>query len=438
MPSCIDKPRFVCALGAFKSVLAINGAVPILHAGPGCAAKLDGAIGTYNGCQGSGHVGSHILPCTNIGEGEVIFGGADKLELLIENALKVYDADLFVVMTGCIPEIVGDDIRDVVSKFSGADKPVLFAETAGFKGSNIDGHEILLDAIARQFLKPSGEIAERRINVWAGIPFYHPFWAGDLLAVEKLLRELGLEPNVIFSPDGDVESLNKIPSARFNLLVSPWVGLDHVRYLKDQFNTPYLHFPNLPVGPTETGLFLRKVGAFTGIAEDKVEEVIGRNEKRYYYFIERAADELLKTRLLPRRFIVTADASYALGISKFLVNDMGMIPETQFITDGTPEESRDDIIREFSNFNGGIKAEVEFALGSGYVQERIRSMRFSSPPLILGSGWEKTFSKEIGSLCIPIATPLLERMTLSRTYAGYDGALTLVEDICTAVLGSYQ
>ncbi len=38
----------------------------------------------------------------------MVFGGVKKLNSTIENALKVIDADLYIVLTGCIPEIVGD------------------------------------------------------------------------------------------------------------------------------------------------------------------------------------------------------------------------------------------------------------------------------------------------------------------------------------------
>ncbi len=66
----------------------------------------------------SGYLNPQTYPCTNIGETEVVFGGEGKLEKVIENSLKVMDGDLFVVLSGCTTEIVGDDIDQVVSRFS--------------------------------------------------------------------------------------------------------------------------------------------------------------------------------------------------------------------------------------------------------------------------------------------------------------------------------
>ena len=84
-----------------------------------------------------------------------------KLNSTIENALKVIDADLYVVLTGCIPEIVGDDSGEVVSRFEDAEKPVIYAPTAGFKGNNYRGHEQVVDAIIEQYLQKTDKKQKR-------------------------------------------------------------------------------------------------------------------------------------------------------------------------------------------------------------------------------------------------------------------------------------
>ena len=95
MSMLLYQPRYKCALAAMQTVQAIPGAIPILHAGPGCGAKLNGNQGT------SGKFSPNIFPCTSVSEKEVVFGGNDKLRATIENALKIIDADLFVVLSGC-------------------------------------------------------------------------------------------------------------------------------------------------------------------------------------------------------------------------------------------------------------------------------------------------------------------------------------------------
>jgi nitrogenase molybdenum-iron protein beta chain len=443
----IEKPHYVCALGAFETALAIEGVVPILHAGPGCGAKLDGGIGTLNGCQGSGLINGHILPSSNLTQKEVVFGGSERLAETIEYALKIYDADLFVVFSGCTPEIVGDDTTEVVSRFKDSSKPVLLVESAGFKGSNIFGHELLWEVLVRDYLKSAPRVIPGRVNVFSSLPYQNPFWYGDLKEIARLLREIGLEPNVIYGPTpvpgftgGRTAGLDAIPEAEYNLLISPWVSLSTMEALRARFGTPFLHLPVLPVGPTETEKFLRAVAEALSLEETPVRKFIDREERDYYYLIERASDELLKTRILPTRFITIADSLYALGLTRFLVNDMGLLPMTQFITDPVPEQHRIPYAALMNDLEGGLSTALEFVSGSGEAQQRIleAGLEAEEKAFILGSGWERSFSAEQKTLSIPVSTPLLDRMVLNRSYAGYSGALTLLEDMCSLILGRYQ
>jgi len=438
MSQIVDQIRHVCSLGGLQTALAISRTVPILHAGPGCGQKLWGAIGLDNGCQGSGYVGGHSVPCTNAGEKEVIFGGEEKLRTTIENAFKILDVDFFVVLTGCTSDIVGDDVGEIVREFQNEGKPIVYAETGGFKGTNFYGHELVIEAIIDQYLKPAKKKEKGLVNIWSVVPFQDPFWVETYKEISKLLNEIGLTPNIIFGPNNGIEALDRVTAAEFNLLLSPWVGLKNVKHLEEKFGTPYLHYPVLPIGPTETGKFLREIAVFAGVENEKVESVIRKHEDEYYYYIERSADVLLETRLLPRRFVTIADSIYTLAISKFLTNDLGLLPETQFIVDGVLDEYKDQIEKEFKNYTDGITADVVFSNDGGYVQDEIRKIKFRGRPLILGSAWEKVLAEEINGYQISIAMPVSDRLILNKTYAGYDGALRLVEDVYSLVLNDFQ
>lgn len=438
MSQHVEQVRHVCSLGALQSVLAIDRAVPILHAGPGCGQKLWGALGFQNGCQGSGYVGGHSVPCTNIGEKEVIFGGDERLRNIVKNSLEVIDADLFVILTGCTSDIVGDDVGEVAHRFQEQGKPVVFVETGGFKGTNLFGHELVLDAIIDQYLQPGETVELGLVNIWSVVPFHDPFWVGNLKELGSLIAELGFKPNVIFGPGHGLDALAKVPKAQFNLLISPWVGLKNVKHLEEKFGTPYLHYPVLPIGPTETNKFLRNVGKYAGVDEEKIEKVISKYEADYYYYIERSADVLLETRLLPRRFITIADSFYSLGISKFLINDLGLLPETQYITDGVTEVYQADIEAEFKNFADGITANIVFDNDGGAVHEDIRKIKLRGRPLLIGSAWEKVLAEEINGYQLSVSMPVSDRLVLNRSYVGYDGALRLVEDIYSIVLEDFQ
>lgn len=432
MAKILDQPRYKCALAAMQTVQSITRALPILHSGPGCGEKLNGSVGS------SGLYSPHIFPCTSISEKEVIFGGDDKLTETIENSLKVIDADLYVVLTGCTSEIVGDNVEDVVSRFKNYDKPVIYASTAGFKGNNYRGHDWILKAIFDQYLKPADKVQKGLVNIWAGIPMHDPFWLGNLRELERLVTDLGLIPNTIFGHGRGIENLKKVPEAEFNLLVSPWVGLESVQFLEQKFGTPYLHYPVLPIGAYETSKFLRAVAEYAEISKEKVEEVITRQEEEYYYYIERYADVFLETRVMAKRFVVVSDAAYSLALTKFLVNDLGLFPSKQYIVDDTPEEYRETIEGYFKDLNYGIKAEIGFSSDGHEIHKEIEAADFNGYPLILGSNWEKDLAKRTKGHYLNISYPVVERLIINSRIAGYNGGLKLLEDIYSVVLTRFN
>lgn len=432
MAKILDQPRYKCAMTAMQTVHGITRALPILHSGPGCAEKLHGGNGS------SGYFSPHIFPCTDISEKEVVFGGDERLRETISNALKVVDVDIYVVLTGCTSEIVGDNVEEVVRSFKDAEKPVIYASTPGFKGNNYLGHEWVLQAIIEQYLKPSERKVKGLVNIWTGIPLHDPFWLGNLRQLEKLVEKLGLIPNTIFGHDRGIKNIDKIPEAEFNLLVSPWVGLNNVKLLKEKFDTPYLHYPTLPVGAFETSKFLRALGEFAGLDKEKVEEIITKEEEEYYYYIERYADIFLETRVMAKRFVVVSDSQTSLALTKFLVNDLGLFPSKQYITDDTPEEYREQVKKYFKELNYGIEAEVEFSSDGYKIHEEIKNTDFFGYPLILGSSWEKKVAKETEAHYLTVSWPIIERLVINSSYVGYDGGLKLLEDIYSVVLTRFN
>ena len=432
MAKLLDKQRYKCALGAMQTVQAINRALPILHSGPGCAQKLSESTGS------SGYFSPNIFPCTSINEKDVVFGGVKKLDSTIENALKVIDADLYVVLTGCIPEIVGDDTGEVVSRYADSDKPVIYAPTAGFKGNNYKGHEQVVDAIVTQYLKKSETKQKGLVNIWADVPYQDLFWLGNIRELEKLVSELGLTPNTIFGYKRGIDNINKIPEAEFNLLVSPWVGLSTMKKMEKKLGIPYLHCKTLPIGATETSKFLREVGKFANVPEEKVEAVIKEHEDYYYYLIERYADLFLENRVINKQFTVVADAQYSLGITKFLVNDLGLIPAKQFVVDDTPKAYRETITEEFKNLNFGIKADVSFETDGYKIHEEIKKHDYHGYPLVLGGYYEKEVTEDLKGNFLNISWPVQDKVVLDNFYAGYAGGIRLIEDIYTVAVSRFN
>lgn len=433
----IEQPRYSCAIGAQQTVVAIRKGVPILHAGPGCGSKVSSLIG-----QGEGYAGGNTIPCTNAGEAEVVYGGEGRLRNVIDGALKVIDGDLYVVLTGCTSDIVGDDVGRVAGEYRSQGKPIVYAETGGFKSNNYRSHETVVNAIIDQYVdvfNKGGAIKKGLVNVFATIPYQDPYWNGNLEEIKRLLEGIGLKANILFGNESaGVEEWKTIPDAQFNILVNSWAGLGIVKHLEEKYGTPYIQFPYLPIGGIETSRFLRQVSVFGELDNERTEDFIRMEEEKYYSFIERTADFMLEFRYgIPRRFYTILDASYSLGFSKFLLNELGILPEKQYIIDDTPEEFREDIKLQFSRISDLRSAEVAFSIDGGAIQEEIRQSPPKHRALILGSGWERDLANDLKADLLIISAPVTYRLVLNCGYAGYNGGLRAIEDIYDRVLDTY-
>ncbi|BBB89547.1 MAG TPA: nitrogenase component 1 [Methylomusa anaerophila] len=440
MTDILQGPRHGCALGALQTVVAIERAIPILHAGPGCGSKLHRGLSRAGGYQGAGYAGADAMPCTNMIEKDVVFGGTDKLHKVIEGALKIMDGDLFVVLTGCTADIIGDDVASVVREFAGQATPIIHVETAGFKGDGYKGHELLLEAIIEQYLQPSDKIESGLVNVFASVPRHDPFWEGDLNELKQLLAGIGLKANILFGHNsGGLTALQSIPAAQFNLVISPYIGLNTAKLLQEKFATPFLHHPVLPVGGIETSKFLRTVAEFAGTSSPQTEEFITRQEAEFYHYIVRASDVLTEYQLnQPKRFYNINDAAYGLAFSKFLVNELGYFPLHQFITEDVPAEYQSAIRSYFQELAPGISSDITFTQDSGVIEEHIHSERHLTTPLLLGTSWEFDIARDINGLHLSVGLPVIDRLILHHTYVGYRGGLNLVEDIYSRLLAKHR
>lgn len=445
MSGIIEQERYTCAIGALQSVVAIPRAVPILHSGPGCGNMIQGFFE-----RSTGYAGGSTSPCTNFTEKEVVFGGTDRLRENIANTYKILDTDLQVVLTGCTAGIVGDDIEPVVEEFREDGKPIVSVETAGFKCSNFEAHSLVVNAVIDQYVSRFEEenpfrSEKNTVNLFASLPYQDPFWKGNLREYKRLLEGIGLSVHVLFGPEsGGVREWQQIPKANFNILVSPWYGLPIAEHLEEVYGQPFTQYPNIPIGANETERFLRQVLAFANeqgaeLDTDAAEDFIRHEREAYYEEIDNLATFLLEFRYgLPNHVHIVHDSGYVLGLSKFLLHEVGIVPKEQFVVDNTPKRFQEQIASELQNTSDKKVIPLTFEPDAGKVQDAIRSLHHGGRGLIIGSGWDKELAREKDYDFLSASVPTPYRLVMTTNYVGFSGGLRVIEDIYGAVLATYR
>ena len=283
-----------------------------------------------------------------------------------------------------------------------------------------------------QYLVPLKK-KKRTINIFGVVPFQHVFWKGDLEILKNTFAKIGVEANIIFTEFSGPEKLKRIPAAELNLVLNPWLGHSIVQRLEETFGTPYIAFPSVPVGSKQTTALLGIVAEKLGIPEKKVKDVVAAEERKAYRNVEYFGDALIIG--MPHSYTaVVADSATAIGVTKYIANEVGYLPDITIITDNPPEEKRPEILRELSdNIDCVIKPEIFFESDTHKIRQLLKGRSFL---VLLASSLEKYITNEFNdALHLSVSFPINDRMIIDHSYAGYRGGITLMEDIITKFTG---
>jgi nitrogenase molybdenum-iron protein beta chain len=428
----LEAPRWSCSLGgALTTGLGIYGVVPILHSGAGCGLGHQFGMTYASGENAGGALGGTGTPCSCLVEEHVIFGGESKLRNLIKSTIELVKGDLFAVVSGCVPSLIGDDTNAIVHEFDGK-ASVIHIKAPGFAGTSYDGYELFFEAVTDQFLQ-ARPVEKKTINILGVVPFQHLFWKGTLPVLKATFAKLGVDANILFTEFDGVENLRRLPSAELNLVLSPWNGHRAASKLEEKFGTPWYAYPAVPVGPKQTTRLIREVAKRLSLDQALVDRVIAYEERHAYRFAEYFGDGLILG--LPHAyFAVVADTPTAIGVTQYLTNEIAYIPDIVILADNPPEAARPAIVHELTDgLDVANKPEVVFEADSHKIRQKLKNRNFL---FLLASSLEKiTAGEEYGAMHHSIAFPSYDRLILDRTYAGYRGGLALAEELTSKWVG---
>jgi nitrogenase molybdenum-iron protein beta chain len=411
-----------CALqGAALLLETVEGVVPVLHANAGCSVAFG-----QDGATRANEVASTALL-----EKQVVFGGTSRLREQIKNTFQVRAGAVFVVLSGCVPEVIGDDVPAMVKEAREQRFPVLGIAVPGFRGHAWSGHAAAAHALLEQ-LPASLEAATQPavaadINLLGIAPGLDPTWEGDLIEIEAVLAELGLRANRLVGHGQGVAHWLAAPQARLNLVLSPW-GAEAAAGLHRRHEIPCVDLGWLPVGSLDAGALLAQVGRALGIDAQAVAAARARLDARLRRVLRGAAGRGLLDDLQRRAAIVGGSAG-AVGQSRFLAGTLGLLVVQVVITDEPPPERRAALaaaVREAA----GSTAEVAFLSSRHAIELRLRA---AAPELIVGSAFEEGTARALGAAFVEAAAPLRRRPVLGRSHAGVGGAVTLLEELIAAL-----
>lgn len=274
-----DNVNYGCSMrGAWRSLQCMKDDVAIVIHGPkGCnnEFKLDyvgGVARTY---------------CTNMNEKDVITGGLSKLKKLLFELNDVEKISLIVILTTCTSELIGEDIDGLVSKIkSKISKKCLVLHTSGISGmAQSDGHNMVISELVKNFTKDQGKIPNSVNYIGYSWPF--DYRAGrDMSELEKLLNSIGITLNGVFTSNLGLDDIEKASRASLNIVRCPGSAYSTIKFMKENFDVPYLKLP-IPVGIKNTTIFFESLVDYFHLGDEKkliLNEYRLFAEKKLLYF----------------------------------------------------------------------------------------------------------------------------------------------------------
>jgi len=362
--------------GAYRSAISVQDAALLIHSTPGC---------------NWGTLAFHLPSRANdirqassvLHEADIVFGGMDALEKGLGHALELYDAAAIFVLSGCVPEMMGDDLQAALRRCP-ATKPVILVQSAGFKGDMRSGMLDALRALIRVMPAPDA-VRGSAVNI-VGC-FKDDFQSdADLHAIRRLL---GPDiPVQAFIPHDTFSRLMAAPGAALNVVLA---GFEEIgALLADRFGTPFVVVQH-PYGLEGSRAFATTVAEALGQAPGPH---LLRQEARAMSRLKQASGHIQKFYGMPVAF--SGDGAREIALGLFLQRELGM--------------------------------EVEAA---GRKPEDGRSV------MLFGSSFDRGLAEQLGIPLIRVSYPVFDAIHISdQGYAGFEGAVNLVETIVNALMST--
>lgn len=428
MHESIERTRQGCNLqGALQTLNEINGVIPILHSNPGCG--VQNYYANKTSFSSYGYLGGYEIPNSNVFEKQVIFGGTSRLREQIKNTVKVLKGDLFVVLSGCEAEMVGDDIISMTQEIVDQGEKAIYYKAPGFAGNQYTGYTGIVNAIITQLPKVLAHPADKQkglINILGILPKQDLHWKGNLVELKRIFKAIGVEANTLFGYDQGLEQWKQLPSAELNLVVSKW-GISAAEKLKEQYGTPYLVFDSIGLG-TEIEAIVRAVAEALEVEPDSVERYLQEEKNRFTRALEQFT-EYAYDHDLQKNIAIIGEESTVIRYGSFLTKYWGMEIEIAIITDYLGAEEEQQVPEALR----GVVREVYYSKDTSTISKIIKSGKIE---LILGSGLENEVARQLGIPNHIISYPAKDKVIISKSDIGYSGADSILEDLSNVILGT--
>ena len=344
--------------------------------------------------------------------------GGDTAELFKHAAREAYERfkpETMIVGASCTAELIQDDPGGLVRALN-LPIPVLALDLPSYqKKENWGASETFYQLVRTLAGKEGRGRAARSVGDRPSCNILGPTALGfrhrdDLIEVERLLRRLGVDVNVVAPLGASPGDLSRLPDADFNIVLYPEIADVAAGWLERAHGQPSVRV--MPMGVGATRDFIREVARVAGV-DPAPALAEGANRLPWW---SRSVDS---TYLTGKRVFIFADASHAVAAARVASEELG------FEVVGLGAYSR-EFAREVRA--AAEKYNVTPLITDDYLEVE-RAIAELQPELVLGTQMERHIAKRLRIPCAVISAPAHVQDFPAR-YApqmGFEGANVLFD-----------
>lgn len=436
----INPCKMCMPMGGVMAFKGIENNMVILHGSQGCSTYIRRHMAT--------HYDEPVdIASSALTEQGTVYGGANNLKKGLKNMIKMYNPTTIGVLTTCLAETIGEDIKRIVDEFyreqHGDDLKeikIITASTPGYGNSQAQGYFVVLRKITEQVCEKSEETGKLNI-ICANL---NP---GDVRNVKEILDDFQVEytilpdvSNTLDSPHNEkykripeggtkIEDIRKMPGALATIEMGVTVPDESSPgiYLRDKFNVP-LYKCGIPMGIRNTNKFISLISEITG------------KDVPHKYVIQKG--RYLDAMIDNHKYTGGARA-VIYGEPELLLSVVRLCVENGILVKVAGTGSKNSILREVLKEELKSQKEECMVLDDTDFETMESYARRFNVNLIIGNSDGRRMAQKIGVKMIRIGFPVHDRVGAQRQIiTAYNGSSFLIDQVANTMLeitqGTYR
>ena len=340
-------------------------------------------------------------------------------EKVVENLVRKDQQekpDLILLTPTCTSSILQEDLQNFVQRAT-THSDILLADVNHYRVNEFQAADRTLEQIIAFYCSKIEDYQKTTVpsaNILGlfTLGFHHQH---DCREIYRLLKDLGIQVNLIIPEGSRVTDLQKIPEAWLNIIPYREIGLMAGKYLEKHFQMPYID--TTPMGLVETASWIRQICEILqrhGVEPTRDPEKYIDQQTRFVSSAAWFSRSIDCQNLTGKKALVFGDGTHAAAMTKILVREMGI----NVCCAGTYCQHDGDWFREQVQ---GFCDQVLITDDHTTVGNKIAEIE---PAAIFGTQMERHVGKRLDIPCGVISAPIhIQNFPLSyRPFLGYEGA----------------